>query len=121
MKVAIAIASVLSLVTMADAIAQAKPLMYADIVKEARRYEKLEGGERTVSGKVLFQQVHLDLKMFGGGSQDYYVKKSDEIGFICLTSAPGFRGGPVTTQVVKHEEGGEGSHFYTLKNCTQAK
>jgi hypothetical protein len=121
MKVAIAIASLLSLVTVADAIAQAKPLTYADIVKEARRYEKLEGGERTVSGKVLFQQVQLDLKPFTGGSKDFYVKKSDEIGFICLTSAPGFKGGLITAQVVKHEEGAEGSHFYTLKSCGSAK
>lgn len=118
MKIALCIATAVSIVTVGHAIAQQSPLTYPDLVREARKYEKLEGGERVVSNKVMFHTVKLDLKPFGGGSKDYYVKKADEIGFICLTSSPGFKGGTVVAEVVKHEEGAEGSHFYTLKNCT---
>lgn len=118
MKTAICIAAAVSIVTVGHALAQQAPLTYTDLVREARKYEKLEGGERVVSNKVMFHTVRLDLKPFTGESKDFYVKKSDEIGFICLTSAPGFKGGTVIAEVVKHEEGAEGSHFYTLKNCT---
>lgn len=121
MKNAIAIACLVSIVTVGHALAQQAPLAYSDLVKEARKYEKLEGGERIVSNKVLFHAVRLDLKPFGAGSKDYYVKKADEIGFICQTSSNGFKGGTVITEVVKHEEGAEGSHFYTLKTCALAK
>ena len=121
MKIAICIAAAVSTITVGHALAQQATLTYPDLVREARRYEKLEGGERVVSNKLLFHTVKLDLKPFAGGSKDYFVKKSDEIGFICLTSAPGFKGGTVIAEVVKHEEGVEGSHFYTLKNCALAK
>ena len=66
MKFAIAIASLCSLVTVGQAIAQQPPLTYTDLVREARKYEKLEGGERVVSNKVLFHTVRLDLKPFVG-------------------------------------------------------
>jgi len=118
MKIALCIAAAVSIVTVGHAIAQQAPLTYTDLVREARKYEKLEGGERIVSNKVLFHTVRLDLKPFSGGSKDYYVKKADEIGFICQTSSTGFKGGTVVAEIVKHEEGAEGSHFYTLKNCT---
>ena len=121
MKISIAIAALASLTTAGGALAQSQPLTYSDIVKEARRYEKLELSERVVSNKILLQKVRLDLRPFGGGSRDYYVKKADEIGFICAKSAPGFKGGIVTATITKHEEAEGGSHFYTLDNCTNVK
>ena len=122
MKISIAIAALTSIVTVGHALAQTAPLTYPDIVKEARRYDKLEGSERVVSNKVLLQKVRLDLKKFGNGSPDFYVKRSDMIGFICSKSAPGFKGGNVTATITMHEEGADGaSHFYTLDNCTTAK
>ena len=39
-------------------------LSYKDLVREARRYEKLEGSERAPSAKILFRKVRLDLKPF---------------------------------------------------------
>lgn len=121
MKIALCIAAAVSIVTVGHALAQQAPLVYSDLVKEARKYEKLEGGERIVSNKVMFHTVKLDLKPFGGGSKDYYVKKADEIGFICQTSSTGFKGGTVVATITKHEEGDEGSHFYTLNSCSVAK
>lgn len=120
MKIAICIAAAVSAATVGHALAQPQPIAYSDIVNEARRYEKLEGSERAASPKVLFKKVRLDLKAFGGGSSDYYVSKKDEIGFICQTSSKDFKGGTVEAKVVKHEEGAEGSHFYTLDSCTPA-
>lgn len=120
MKYGILIATLVSAVTVGHALAQTQPLTYQDIVKEARRYEKLEGSERAASPKILFKQVKLDLKAFGAGSPDYYVVKKDEIAFICTKTAPGFKGGTVISTVTKHEEGAEGSHFYTLDSCTTA-
>ncbi|MDO8742017.1 MAG: hypothetical protein Q7J45_00570 [bacterium] len=120
MKTAIALASLVSVVTVGHAVAQQAPLAYSDLVKAVRTYEKLEGGERVIPNRILFHAVKLDLKPFGGSSKDFYVVKRDEIGFICQTSSKGFKGGTVIAEVVKHEEGGEGSHFYTLKNCTPA-
>ena len=119
MKIAIALASLVSLVTVGHALAQTAPLTYTDIVREARRYEKLEGSERAASAKILFKQVRLGLKPFSGGSRDFYVSKKDEIGFICQ-SPTSFKGGTVIAKIVKHEEGAEGSHFYTLDSCTPA-
>lgn len=121
MKIAICIAAAVSTITVGHALAQTPPLTYPDIVREARKYEKLEGGERIVSNKVLFHTVKLGLKPFGGGSKDFYVVKRDEIGFICSKTAPSFKGGTVIAEITKHEEGGEGSHFYTLDNCLVAK
>lgn len=120
MKISIAIATLTSIVTAGSALAQSQPLTYTDIVREARRYEKLELSERVVSNKVLLQKVRLDLRPFGGGSTDFYVSKKDEIGFICTKTAPGFKGGVVTATVTKHEEAEGGSHFYTLDSCTPA-
>lgn len=121
MKVAIALALLVSAATLGGAAsAQTPPLQYKDLVRDARRVEHLEGGERFVSPKIIYQTVTLDLKPFGQGSKDYYVVKRDEVGFICSTANPGFKGGKVTTRVMKHEEGGEGSHFFTLENCTTA-
>ena len=120
MKIAICLAAAISAVTVGHALAQAQPLTYTDIVREARRYEKLEGGERAASPKILFKQVKLELKAFGGGSHDYYVSKKDEIGFICQ-SPSGCKGGTVIAKIVKHEEGAEGSHFYTLDSCSVTK
>ena len=121
MKISIAIAALTTIVTAGSALAQAQPLTYPDIVREARRYEKLELSERVVSNKVLLQKVRLDLRPFDGGSPDFFVNKKDEIGFICAKTSPGFKGGTVTATVTKHEEAEGGSHFYTLDNCTTAK
>ena len=100
---------------------QPAPLLtYSDIVIEARRYDKLEFGERVVSNKVLQKMAKLDLKQFGGGSPDFYVTKKDEIGFICAKTEAGFKGGTVVAQIVKHEEA-EGGHFYTLNYCSKTK
>ena len=121
MKIAICIAAAISAAAVGQVLAQTPPLTYPDIVREARKYEKLEGAERVVSNKVLFQTVKLDLKPFAGGSRDYYVKKSDEIGFICQSTSANFKGGTIVAKVIKHEEGAEGSHFYTLDNCSVAK
>lgn len=121
MKIAICIAAAVSALTVGHALAQTQPLTYPDIVREARRYEKLELSERVVSNKVLLQKVRLDLRPFGAGSRDYYVAKKDEIGFICTNSARGFKGGIVVATITKHEEGAEGSHFYTLDSCTVTK
>ena len=96
-------------------------LAYRDLVQEARRYEKLEGSERTTSGKVLFHKVRLDLKPFGAGSKDFFVVRRDEIGFVCDKLAPGFKGGTVEATVIRHEEGAEGSHFYVLDRCAALK
>ena len=120
MKISIAIAALTSIVTVGHALAQTAPLTYPDIVKEARRYDKLEGSERVVSNKVLLKKVQLDLKKFGNGSPDFYVRRADMIGFICATSAPNFNGGIVTATITLHEEAEGGSHFYTLDNCTAA-
>lgn len=120
MKIAIALAALVSAATVGQAIAQAAPLLtYEKIVSEARRYDKLEGGERVVSNKVLLKMVKLDLKPFSGGSPDFFVKKSDEIGFICTKTEAGFKGGTVVAQVVKHEEVEGGRHFYTLNYCSK--
>ncbi|GKT26183.1 hypothetical protein [Acidovorax sp. SUPP3334] len=121
MKITLCIAAAVSAATVGHALAQTPPLTYNDLVREARKYEKLEGGERVVSNRVLFHTVKLDLKPFAGGSKDYFVKKSDEIGFICQATSRGFKGGTVVAEVVKHEEGAEGSHFYTLRNCAVTK
>lgn len=114
----IAIVLMLAATFAGAAAAQTPPLQYKDLLREARRVERLEGGERVVSPKIIFQTVTLDLKPFGQGSKDYFVVKKDEVGFICSTATHGFKGGKVTTRVTKHEEGGEGSHFFTLENCT---
>ncbi len=121
MKIAICIAAAVFTITVGHALAQQAPLTYPDLVREARKYEKLEGGERVVSNKVLFHTVKLDLKPFASGSKDYFVKKSDEMGFICQATSKGFKGGTILAKVIKHEEGAEGSHFYTLDNCLVAK
>lgn len=121
MKYGIAIASLMSIVTVGHAIAQAQPLSYADIVREARRYEKLEGGERVTSNSVLFKKVRLNLHAFGKGSDAYFVNKADEIAFTCTKTAPGFKSGIVVGTVTKHEEGAEGSHVYTIDNCAVTK
>ena len=120
MKIAICIAAAVSAATVGHALAQTPPLTYSDIVREVRRYQKLEGSERAASPKIMFKQVKLELKAFGGGSPDFYVSKKDEIGFICQ-SPSGFKGGTVFAKIVKHEEGAEGSHFYTLDSCASAK
>jgi hypothetical protein len=96
-------------------------LSYKDLVREARRYEKLEGSERAPSPKILFRKVRLDLKPFAGGSKDFYVVRKDEIGFVCEQAAPGFTGGTVEATITKHEEGAEGSHFYSLNSCAAVK
>ena len=96
-------------------------LSYKDLVREARRYEKLEGSERAPSGKILFRKVRLDLKPFAAGSKDFYVVRKDEIGFVCEQAASGFKGGTVEATVTKHEEGAEGSHFYSLDRCAAVK
>ena len=121
MKIAIALASLISVLAVGQAIAQAQPLSYQDLVKEARRYDRLEGSERAASPKILFKQVRLELKPFQGGSRDFYVNKKDEIGFICTNSVRGFKGGTVLATITRHEEGAEGSHFYALDSCAVTK
>ena len=121
MKITIAIAiAFVSALAAGNALAQTPTLTYPDIVKEARRYDKLDGSERVVSNKVLLKKVQLDLKKFGNGSPDFYVRRADMIGFICATSAPNFNGGNVTATITLHEEA-EGGHFYTLDNCAKSK
>lgn len=120
MKIAICLAAAISAITVGQAIAQTPLLSYSDIVSEARRYEKLEGSERVVSSKVFQKMVKLDLKKFGNGSSDFYVKRSDMVGFICQKSEPKFNGGTVVGQILKHEES-EGGHFYTLNYCAKTK
>ena len=118
----IALASLLAAsVPVGAAQAEQSLLSYEDLVREARRYEKLEGSERTTSGKVLFHKVRLNLKPFAGGSNAFYVVRKDEIGFICEQTTTAFTGGTVEATVTKHEEGAEGSHFHTLSNCAVAK
>ena len=76
----IALASLLAAsVPVGAAQAEQSLLSYEDLVREARRYEKLEGSERTTSGKVLFHKVRLNLKPFAGGSNAFYVVRKDEI------------------------------------------
>lgn len=104
-----------------NVLALAPLLTYKDLVSEARRYERLEGGERAIAGKVLFQKVRLDLKPFSSGSSDYFVVRRDEIGFVCKKVATGFKGGTIEATIVGHEEGAEGSHFYTLDACAAKK
>ena len=62
MKISIAIATLTSIVTAGSALAQSQPLTYTDIVREARRYEKLELSERVVSNKVLLQKASNSLR-----------------------------------------------------------
>lgn len=118
MKLVICIAAIVSATA---GHAQIYPLSYSDIVSEAHRYEKLEGSERVVSNKILAKKVRLDLKKFGNGSDDFYVRRADMIGFICSKSAPGFKGGTVIATITKHEEAEGGSHFYTLSSCAVTK
>lgn len=103
------------------AFAQPVSLTYPDIVKEARRIERLEGSEYVLSNAVRGSRVRLNLRAFGGGSDSYFVDKKDEIGFICASQSKSFRGGVVEAIVVKHEPGAEGGHFFTLDNCVSAK
>lgn len=122
MKIAICIAAVFSVAIAGQALAQTTTLTYSDIVKEARRYSKLEGSERVISNKILGKKVQLDLKKFGNGSPDFYVRRAEMIGFICSKSSPKFNGGNVIATITLHEEGADGaSHFYTLDNCTTTK
>jgi hypothetical protein len=118
----IALASLLAVGAPVGAAQADQPLLsYKDLVREARRYEKLEGSERAASGKILFRKVHLDLKPFAAGSKDFYVIRRDEIGFVCEQAVPGFKGGTVEATVTKHEEGAEGSQFFSLDNCAAVK
>lgn len=96
-------------------------LAYKDLVTEARRYERLEGAERAITGRVLFQKVRLDLRPFGSGSSDYFVVRRDEIGFVCKKVATGFKGGAIEATIIGHQEGAEGSHFYVLDACAVKK
>lgn len=104
-----------------EVLADQPPLTYKDLVREARRYERLEGSERVVSNTVLFHKVRLDLRPFGGGSKDFFVVRKDEIGFVCSRMTPGFKGGTVQATVIRHEEGGEGSQFFVLDSCAAVK
>lgn len=120
--IAIAIASMLAASAPAGAAQADQPLLsYKDLVREARRYDKLEGSERAPSAKILFRKVRLDLKPFAAGSKDFYVVRKDEIGFVCEKAAPGFKGGAIEATITKHEEGAEGSHFYSLDRCAAVK
>ncbi len=121
MKIAITLAGLVSAATVCSAIAQPVSLHYPDIVREARRIEKLEGGEYVISNKVLFHRARLNLRAFGKGSDAFYVDKKDEISFTCAKKSQGFTGGVVEAVIVKHEPGAEGSHDYTLDNCSVAK
>ena len=122
MKISLAIATVAAIASTAafSALAQTAPLTYLDIVKEARRYDKLELSERVVSNKILGQKVRLNLQKFGNGSPNFYVKRSDMIAFVCDKSSPKFKGGEVIATITLHEEA-EGGHFYTLDNCAKTK
>lgn len=117
MRIAIALAALLCAAT-SHALAQNPTLQYNDIVSEARRYERLESSERVVSNKILGKKVKLDLKKFGNGSPDFFVRRADMIGFICSKKEQGFKGGTVIATVKQHEEGADGSHFYTVDNCS---
>ena len=97
--------------------AQPVALGYSQVVAEARRIERLEGGEYVISKDVLFKPVLLNLKPFGGGSDAMYVSKPDEIGFVCAPALKNFGGGWIEGRVEKHEPGSEGGHFFTLSGC----
>lgn len=97
--------------------AQPVALGYSQVVAEARRIERLEGGEYIISKDVLFKPVRLNLTSFGGGSDAMYVNKPDEIGFVCTPALKDFRGGWIEGRIEKHEPGSEGGHFFTLSGC----
>lgn len=97
--------------------AQPVALGYSQVVAEARRIERLEGGEYIISKDVLFNSVRLNLKSFGGGSDAMYVSKADEIAFVCAPALENFRGGWIEGRIEKHEPGSEGGHFFTLSGC----
>lgn len=97
--------------------AQPVALGYSQVVAEARRIERLEGGEYFISKDVLFKPVRLNLKNFGGGSDAMYVSKPDEIGFVCAPALKKFSGGWIEGRIEKHEPGSEGGHFFTLSGC----
>lgn len=95
----------------------ATALEYSQVVAETRRIERLEGSEYVISRNVLFKRVRLNLETFGGGSNALYVKKRDEIGFVCVPALKNFSNGWIEGRVEKHEPGGDGGHFFTLSNC----
>lgn len=97
--------------------AQPVALGYSQVVAEARRIERLEGGEYFISKDVLFKPVRLNLKNFGGGSDAMYVSTPDEIGFVCAPALKNFSGGWIEGRIEKHEPGSEGGHFFTLSGC----
>ena len=97
--------------------AQPVALGYSQVVAEARRIERLEGGEYFISKDVLFKPVRLNLKPFGGGSDAMYVNKPDEIGFVCTPPLKNFSGGWIEGRIEKHEPTSEGDHFFTLSGC----
>lgn len=119
MKIAILLAALCSIATVSDvAFSQTQPLGYTALKAEARRIDRLEGGEKVISNKVLFAPVRLNLKPFGRGSDALYSTKADEIAFVCAPALPpSFRGGWVLGEIDKHESGAEGSTVYTLSNC----
>ena len=103
-------------------VATAAPLLeYKDFVAETRRIERLEGGEYTISQHLLFHQTRLNLKPVGRGSDAMFVRRADEIGFVCEPALKDFRGGWLDARVEKHEPGGDSGHFYTLSNCQPSK
>ncbi len=92
-------------------------LGYKEMVDETHRIEALEGDEYVIAKSVQFQPVRLNLKSFGKGSDALYVRKTDEIGFVCSPALKNFRAGWVEARVEKHEPGADGGHFFTLSAC----
>ena len=121
MKISYIAIAFVSAIAVGHALAQTPLLSYADIVSEARRYDKLEGSERVISNKILGKKVRLNLQKFGNGSPNFFVKYSDMIGFVCAKKSPEFKGGNVIATITMHEEEAEGGHFYTLDNCSTTK
>lgn len=120
MKTAVCLV-IISIVSIGRAGAEPVSIHYPDILKEARRIEKLEGSEYVISKAVRNHRARLNLRAFGKGSDSYYVDKKDGIAFTCKTKSAGFNGGVVEAVIVKHEAGAEGSNFFELDNCTVTK
>lgn len=90
------------------------PLTYDQLVKSSRAAPP-QGAHAAVG-----RTVRLHLKSFSAVHGEFYVRRSDEIGFVCQTMSTGFRGGQVSAVIVAHEAGADGGEFFTLSRCSTA-
>lgn len=114
MKFGLLLATLCSVVTIADVCAQptAPASNYAQIAADTRKIQN----EYELMTRMGARPVVLDLVPFGGGSPDFYQrgKKADEIAFVCPNK---YAGGPTRAMIVRTESGGDGGRFYHLDNC----